>query len=585
MHKGNKLELRKLNTLSLKKKLILLFGLIIFLLSILNIFSLVITTFDMTKLDNMVETSLLANTIKNDSNTIPDMLINYLIYRKNDGKEALNVCLSKMEKDIASLDKLISDKEGRQALESVRDLFKAIVESKDKVVASVDEINSAADGEEKTKKSLKLMQENTSIDNEMKKTIAFIGNEVDRLIFAELTYNKVVKDSLNIKLRWTEAIVFISIIIIGILSMLASVMFSNRIAGAILRVATLSQKIADGNLQVEKIDFHSNDDIAKLENAFNKMSENLHMIIGKISETCSFVSCSAENQKNATEQSYKSVEMMVGSITQVSKGAAEQSEESQKTFAVVLELLERNKRIYDSTRMVLSKSAKAIFEANEGNAKVERILSQINVIQEKIINTQAITEVLTKSSIGIRKILGAIASISSQTNLLALNATIEAARAGEHGRGFAVVAEEVRKLSEDTSKAAGEIAQMINDIQLQAGNLSKSMREGVEEVREGNIMANDASGAFSRIVNASRDVDLHVKEITGEIENMVEGIKKVEEKSNKIMKIAMLSSDETQGVLAAVEEQTASLQEMSASASVLTDTADGLRKLILNFKL
>lgn len=585
MHKGNKLELRKLNALSLKKKLILLFGLIIFLLSILNIFSLVITTFDMTKLDNMVETSLLANTIKNDSNTIPDMLINYLIYRKNDGKEALNVCLSKMEKDIASLDKLISDKEGRQALESVRDLFKAIVESKDKVVASVDEINSAADGEEKTKKSLKLMQENTSIDNEMKKTIAFIGNEVDRLIFAELTYNKVVKDSLNIKLRWTEAIVFISIIIIGILSMLASVMFSNRIAGAILRVATLSQKIADGNLQVEKIDFHSNDDIAKLENAFNKMSENLHMIIGKISETCSFVSCSAENQKNATEQSYKSVEMMVGSITQVSKGAVEQSEESQKTFAVVLELLERNKRIYDSTRMVLSKSAKAIFEANEGNAKVERILSQINVIQEKIINTQAITEVLTKSSIGIRKILGAIASISSQTNLLALNATIEAARAGEHGRGFAVVAEEVRKLSEDTSEATGEIAQMINDIQLQAGNLSKSMRVSVEEVREGNVMANDASGAFSRIVNASRDVDLHVKEITGEIENMVEGIKKVEEKSNKIMKIAMLSSDETQGVLAAVEEQTASLQEMSASASVLTDTADGLRKLILNFKL
>lgn len=585
MHKGNKLELRKLNALSLKKKLILLFGLIIFLLSILNIFSLVITTFDMTKLDNMVETSLLANTIKNDSNTIPDMLINYLIYRKNDGKEALNVCLSKMEKDIASLDKLISDKEGRQALESVRDLFKAIVESKDKVVASVDEINSAADGEEKTKKSLKLMQENTSIDNEMKKTIAFIGNEVDRLIFAELTYNKVVKDSLNIKLRWTEAIVFISIITIGILSMLASVMFSNRIAGAILRVATLSQKIADGNLQVEKIDFHSNDDIAKLENAFNKMSENLHMIIGKISETCSFVSCSAENQKNATEQSYKSVEMMVGSITQVSKGAVEQSEESQKTFAVVLELLERNKRIYDSTRMVLSKSAKAIFEANEGNAKVERILSQINVIQEKIINTQAITEVLTKSSIGIRKILGAIASISSQTNLLALNATIEAARAGEHGRGFAVVAEEVRKLSEDTSEATGEIAQMINDIQLQAGNLSKSMRVSVEEVREGNVMANDASGAFSRIVNASRDVDLHVKEITGEIENMVEGIKKVEEKSNKIMKIAMLSSDETQGVLAAVEEQTASLQEMSASASVLTDTADGLRKLILNFKL
>ena len=64
---------------------------------------------------------------------------------------------------------------------------------------------------------------------------------------------------------------------------------------------------------------------------------------------------------------------------------------------------------------------------------------------------------LAEKSEEIGAIVGTITGIADQTNLLALNAAIEAARAGEQGRGFAVVAEEVRKLAEESQKAAGEI--------------------------------------------------------------------------------------------------------------------------------
>src|SRR5690606_26053119 len=72
---------------------------------------------------------------------------------------------------------------------------------------------------------------------------------------------------------------------------------------------------------------------------------------------------------------------------------------------------------------------------------------------------------LSESSAQIGEVIDVITSIAAQTNLLALNATLEAARAGEAGKGFAVVANEVKELAKQTSLATDEIGTRIAAIQ------------------------------------------------------------------------------------------------------------------------
>ncbi len=109
-----------------------------------------------------------------------------------------------------------------------------------------------------------------------------------------------------------------------------------------------------------------------------------------------------------------------------------------------------------------SQMESAIREISQNASEASRVASQAVDVAE---NTTRTVGKLGDSSQEIATVIKLINGIAEQTNLLALNATIEAARAGEAGKGFAVVASEVKELAQETARATEDISQRVEAIQ------------------------------------------------------------------------------------------------------------------------
>lgn len=156
---------------------------------------------------------------------------------------------------------------------------------------------------------------------------------------------------------------------------------------------------------------------------------------------------------------------VVGQAEQVSKQSADVTEAasaSAEQSITVAAAAEQVSNSIDSVAAGAEEMGASIREISSNANEAARVSQQAT---EAAARTNEVVSRLGTSSQEIGEVIKSITSIAEQTNLLALNATIEAARAGEAGKGFAVVAGEVKDLAAETGTATEEISKRIETIQ------------------------------------------------------------------------------------------------------------------------
>ena len=254
----------------------------------------------------------------------------------------------------------------------------------------------------------------------------------------------------------------------------------------------------DGDL-TGRMNVHGNDELDEVGRWFNVFIERIEQIVLRVTKNARALNEAASGLAGIAHETASQSEMQHDQAMHitVSMGAI--------STAV--------HEISETTQHAARDARKAEENAHAGGETIQTTVTSIQQMLEANQSTATKIGELGHASDAIGTIIGVIEEIANQTSLLALNASIESARAGEHGRGFAVVAAEVRRLAERTSRATGEVDQMVRDIQAGTAEVVEAMRSSMQMVERGVDSARSAGDALANIIQGSEAVQKRVAQV------------------------------------------------------------------------
>jgi methyl-accepting chemotaxis protein len=148
-----------------------------------------------------------------------------------------------------------------------------------------------------------------------------------------------------------------------------------------------------------------------------------------------------------------------------------------------------------------------------------------------------------------------------------------------------VVAEEVRKLADDSIKAALEIKNIVESIGKSMTNVNKAVATSHEVAKYQNTAVQETIDFFNNIASDVESVTSSIKGISSKLENIDASKDNLLKHFDEILSLSEDLASSAQQIAAVTQQQSASSQQVAEAAGNLRELVSGLENGLSKYKI
>ncbi len=348
--------------------------------------------------------------------------------------------------------------------------------------------------------------------------------------------------------------------------------FTRSILLPIQRSTAILKDVSEGEGDLtRRLIVENQDEISVMAGHFNRFMEKLQTLVGSVTGSADSVAAASVELSAISAQIASGAEVLSTRLSHV----ATATEQTNGNVGSISSAAEEMSASTNSVAAAIEQMGASLTEVARNCQQELKIAAEANEFAR---NGSEVMDKLGAAAQSIGKVTEVINTIANQTNLLALNASIEAASAGEAGRGFAVVANEVKGLSKKTAQATQEIEEQIKDMQ-------RNAESAVQAIASVSRIIGQVNEISQTIVSAVEEQTATVQEIARNISGVSEGANLVSRNvSESASGLSEVSTNLT-GVNAGVAETAQSIAQVKVSAQEMSILSEDLKRLLGQFRI